>query len=477
MKKLIILILLFPILVYSQNEKILLNKYFGLDSTFIEMINSTDTAKIGLKGSELIFRDGDGNELSSSTLDTGFVKTTGTQNTWNRLSHKDLVTFDDTISLTNGVVRTPATGLIIQDATNTAIVMKGGTSSNTTSLNMYYGVSSGRRSVLTQRNTKYGLYLTASNPFSINELNTDADVEINGTESYLLYTDASSNKTGVGTYTPYGKLDVVDSINCFTTNYDSIYMVNTLLRLNTATTNNWGSVLTFGCSDVPGAPGGAAIAFRKTGANNKGELLIGTKSTTTADTEIPVRAIIKEDSLICEAVYVTDTITDDLRLPLVSLNTGGANAPDPETFRGNLISFTFDNSAEEEIFFDAQMSHRYKVGSELIFHVHYSPYDDVTSGDVVIGLEYSWANYDGSVFGAPSTIYDTITISAGDRYKHLLDAFVNRIDGTGKTESSILLGRFFRLVSSPADDYGAPIFIHTIDFHYIVEKLGEKWDW
>ena len=85
----------------------------------------------------------------------------------------------------------------------------------------------------------------------------------------------------------------------------------------------------------------------------------------------------------------------------MSLSKGGVNDPNLVQVKDNgsgstgVYTYQFDNNTEEELFFAAQIPHAWKEGSNIYPHVHWYP-TNTDTGNVIWGLEYTWANVNGT---------------------------------------------------------------------------------
>ena len=170
------------------------------------------------------------------------------------------------------------------------------------------------------------------------------------------------------------------------------------------------------------------------------------------------------------------TVWDDLRFPLIDLKLGGVNDPDFVQVLDNgssstgVYAYAFDKAAEEEAFFIVQFPHRRKSGSDVRPHMHWMP-SGTDTGDVVWGLEYTWANINGT-FG--NTTITTVTQTASGTANAHQMALFDAITGTGKTSSSMMLCRLFRDATNAADTYDEDAIGIEMDFHIEIDKLGDE---
>ena len=172
-------------------------------------------------------------------------------------------------------------------------------------------------------------------------------------------------------------------------------------------------------------------------------------------------------------ITLTDTVWEDLRVPMTAVKAAGVRDPGFIKFKDDGAASTgvfahhFDKSAEEELFFSAQMSHMWKEGTDLKPHVHWAP-SDSGAGNVGWGLACTWDNISGT-YG--NTTITTVTAAAGGvADKHILSSFPD-ISGSGKTFSSMLVCRVFRSAAVGADTYDDDAALLELDFHYEIDKI------
>ena len=179
---------------------------------------------------------------------------------------------------------------------------------------------------------------------------------------------------------------------------------------------------------------------------------------------------------------------DDLTIPVTSTKTGGAKEPgfaqafDNGSGSQGVYLYWFSGSTEEELFFTVQIPHARKYDTEIFPHVHFVLPSGYSSGNIVWGLEYNWANL-GDTFTDTNIIYASTNTNlvggplAGD--KHLLASFNgnganNGIDGSGKTLSSMLVCRVFRAVGHADDTYSGDAGLMQLDFHIEIDAEGSR---
>lgn len=150
--------------------------------------------------------------------------------------------------------------------------------------------------------------------------------------------------------------------------------------------------------------------------------------------------------------------------------TGGPNWTDGliTSIPGSQGVFTYIFPAGErrELFFTAQMSHGYKIGTGMHPHLHWAPTDDQT-GSVRWGLEYTLAS--------PITSFGNSTILTNDdpaeaAYKHQISD-LGRIPGQ-QAVSFMIVGRMFREGDHTNDTYPSGAALLEFDIHYLIDSIG-----
>jgi hypothetical protein len=174
----------------------------------------------------------------------------------------------------------------------------------------------------------------------------------------------------------------------------------------------------------------------------------------------------------------TATQYEDLRIAGSAVRTG-ATAPTVAAFgpSGALYALRFDSGQHDEVFFEIQMPHSWKEGTNIYPHVHWTPVS-ATAGNVVWELDYSWANINGT-FGAPTTITSDPTAAGGTAWVHKLSVLKDGggnayIDGTGMTLSSMLVCRLHRNAGAGSDTLAAGVNFLEFDIHYEVDSFGSN---
>ena len=167
---------------------------------------------------------------------------------------------------------------------------------------------------------------------------------------------------------------------------------------------------------------------------------------------------------------------DDLRIAGSAVRLG-VTAPTLAAFgpSGSIRCLRFDSGQHDEIYFEIQMPHSWREGSNIYPHVHWSPVS-ATAGNVVWQFDYIWADI-GDAFGAPTTMTSDATAAGGTAWVHKLSVLKDGssnayIDGTGKTLSSMLVCRLHRDAGAGSDTLAADVAFLEFDIHYEVDSFG-----
>lgn len=167
---------------------------------------------------------------------------------------------------------------------------------------------------------------------------------------------------------------------------------------------------------------------------------------------------------------------DDLRVPLSATNAGPVNAPSFAKFIDDgagstgVHTYLFDQNTEEEVFFVAQMPHKWLEGSTIYPHIHWFPTDN-TAGFVRWGLEFTKAR---PFTVMPSTqLFSVQALAGGTALTHQIDSF-GPLVMTGDTISTMFMCRLFREAAHAGDTYAADAGGLEVDFHYQLDTPGSK---
>lgn len=141
-----------------------------------------------------------------------------------------------------------------------------------------------------------------------------------------------------------------------------------------------------------------------------------------------------------------------------------------------VFAYYFSPTTRNEVFFNVQMPHAWKEGTDIHPHVHWFPAISGAPGQrVQWGMEYTWANL-GTVFSNTTIISGNIASPSGlyfQESQHLLTS-LGEINGSGQTLSSMLVCRLFRDAEDSADSYPGFVGFLEFDFHYEIDTMGSQ---
>jgi hypothetical protein len=179
-----------------------------------------------------------------------------------------------------------------------------------------------------------------------------------------------------------------------------------------------------------------------------------------------------------KTLLLNETVYNDLVLPLDSRRVPAANAPNWETFVGNLNAYAYEVDDFQE--FTTELLHGYKTGSTFEFHIHGALNAALAGGDetVKFEIEYSIADMDatdglGDVFPATTTINQEFIVPNGTA--DLTNIFISiGTDATGNFDiGATIKGRIRRIASSGTELVG-DIFVTQVGIHYEVDTIGSR---
>jgi len=140
-----------------------------------------------------------------------------------------------------------------------------------------------------------------------------------------------------------------------------------------------------------------------------------------------------------------------------------------------ITALEFPAGKKTEIFFTAQLPHKYKEGTNIYPHLHWM-YSDPQDATVQWGLEYMWVNPEAAVSGNTTIVTTGLITTIGGIGTHWATD-IAELNGAGKTISSILQCRLFRQGDSTGDTYTSSVYLGDADFHYMSNTMGSRQIW
>lgn len=175
-----------------------------------------------------------------------------------------------------------------------------------------------------------------------------------------------------------------------------------------------------------------------------------------------------------KTVRLVEDVWDDQQINISSVKLPTSNAPSWTDYHGSQV-LAFGEGTDNIIYFTAQLSHKYKEGGDIEFHIHYAIETDGSGGgaeNVKWDFTYAWSNINGAISVVTGS---TITFDVQNQVDdtHYLGEIVATISGATKSISSILLCSLKR-DTSVADNYGADAYLLAADFHIPLDTIGSR---
>lgn len=166
------------------------------------------------------------------------------------------------------------------------------------------------------------------------------------------------------------------------------------------------------------------------------------------------------------------TVYDDISLSGMSFAPGGAAAPDIINFvTPNLKVYGFDGGGTvERLYITSESKHEYEEGSELEFHVHWTP-TTTGAGNVKWQAYVSWMSVDG-IFSAP-TLLTGVSPARGQAWQNTYIT-LGTIPGAGMTINSQLVIQIFRDPGDAQDTYASDAAFIAFGIHYKKDTVGSR---
>jgi hypothetical protein len=163
------------------------------------------------------------------------------------------------------------------------------------------------------------------------------------------------------------------------------------------------------------------------------------------------------------------TVWDDAQVTIGMTRFAGASDPTWTAYKGGLV-LAFNKAQDNIVYFTLQLSHKYKLNSNIEFHVH-TAHPDGNVGDTTWHLTHSIADLNTD-FPAESMVNKSIA-SPADADKHELHQFSTNI-GSGGGLSTLILCSLQREGTDPADTYDNDVYVVAIDFHIEMDTVGSR---
>lgn len=170
------------------------------------------------------------------------------------------------------------------------------------------------------------------------------------------------------------------------------------------------------------------------------------------------------------SVILTNSVWDDITISAFQLSSG-VQAPQLLIYtNGALIgqgvrAVNYDSGDSGHG--QAQVKHRYKAGTALRPHIHWSTIDDRSA---VTNISFRLDAFYGRIHQPLTNTYSsTITVTGTNAFVHSINSFDSLGGGDLIGPSTIVHFEITCVEDGGADN---KLFIHDIDFHFEADKLG-----
>jgi len=148
----------------------------------------------------------------------------------------------------------------------------------------------------------------------------------------------------------------------------------------------------------------------------------------------------------------------------------GNTPPTYAAFLGGIYAPRFNAGVADEVYGSFELQHDYYEGSDMFFHVHWTP-TTTNTGNIVWGVEWTIAN-NGTVFSSVLTALGTPTAAPGVVAQHVVQN-VLLIPGIGLKIGAVFSFRLFRQ-NGGTDTFTGNAFLHSVGIHYAADTLGSR---
>jgi hypothetical protein len=166
-------------------------------------------------------------------------------------------------------------------------------------------------------------------------------------------------------------------------------------------------------------------------------------------------------------------VYDDLMVYASGVRLGATDYPSWVDYKGGQV-LSFSKTATNKIYFNVQLPHSYKTGTDIEFHIHIA-YPSNGSGNSIWYMTYSWANINGT-FPAESNSGNVSIASPTTTDAHKIAELIATIDGhtEAKGISSYLICSLSRIGGDGSDTFDDVIYFLGADFHFQKDTIGSR---
>jgi len=199
----------------------------------------------------------------------------------------------------------------------------------------------------------------------------------------------------------------------------------------------------------------------------------GTDSFIVTDATQPTDLII--DCGTEKTLELAEVVWDDLRTPVSQVRLSGSQPPTSTLYKGGEV-LAFPSNADKTIYFNVQLPHKYKLGEDIEFHIHYvlpTTGSGLGAENVKWDFTYAWADI-GDAIPAETPVPATLDMQNKSADTHYLGEIAGTIDGSGISGVSSMLICSLTRDTTVANNYTDDVYLMEVDFHFPLNTLGSR---
>lgn len=152
-----------------------------------------------------------------------------------------------------------------------------------------------------------------------------------------------------------------------------------------------------------------------------------------------------------------------------TVREGLGNPAELMQFRDNIYVYAYAPGSLSESFTNWDVPFSWAPGTDLYLAFHWSPGASTATGTVRWGIDYIWAEVNGTFNSQVTEYYDVA--ADGTAYKHF-QSVSTPFPGNLAAPNMRFLLRIFRDGAATEDTFPADAFLFGVDFYYQVNKFG-----
>jgi hypothetical protein len=154
----------------------------------------------------------------------------------------------------------------------------------------------------------------------------------------------------------------------------------------------------------------------------------------------------------------------------------GTTAPNELAYRSGVV-YEFPDGVDRTCYFVVQLPHKYKEGSNVVFHIHWT-IDTSGAGGGAENVEWDYSysassptSDNSEQWPAATTGTQTVDVQNEAQHDHIMDDIVT-MTGTNFKISEVIIMSLTRTGST--DSYGGHALLVSADVHYEIDTIGSR---